>query len=132
MTPKSGSLSDGQDVTDEWNRFLQEEGEMPMAAEDTPEFEKKQTDVTDLWELYVRHERDRELNEIIRAENLNPEKTRSLMATSQANGYIETNGLAITNILPPMPLFGAGNKREEKKRSIIEKLEAWLRKYVGC
>ncbi|MEE0083391.1 MAG: hypothetical protein UE068_04135, partial [Paludibacteraceae bacterium] len=65
-------------------------------------------------------------------ENLKEKETRSLMETAKINGYIETNGLALTNILPPMPLFGAGNKREEKKRVVIEKLEEWLRRYSGC
>jgi hypothetical protein len=31
-----------------------------------------------------------------------------------------------------MPLFGAGNKREEKKRIVCKKLEQWLRRYSGC
>jgi hypothetical protein len=31
-----------------------------------------------------------------------------------------------------MPLFGANNKREEKKRTVIKKLETWLRKFSGC
>ena len=89
-------------------------------------------DVTEDWETFIREERERELNAIIAEENLDADKTRSLMVESEANGFIETNGMSLTNILPPMPLFGAGNKREEKKRIVVEKLDNWLRRFTGC
>lgn len=130
MTP---SVED-QDVKDKWYDFLKQVGKQTMLEESQFPYgkEKPKMDVTDLWEIYVQRERERELNAIIEEEKLNPEKTRSLMESAKANGYIETNGTSLTNILPPMPLFGAGNKREEKKRIVCEKLEQWLRRYSGC
>lgn len=130
MTPSS----DEQNVKEKWYDFLTQVGENTMLEEGQFPYgnKEKQTEVTDLWEIYVRRERERELSAIIEEENLKEKETRSLMETAKINGYIETNGLALTNILPPMPLFGAGNKREEKKRVVIEKLEEWLRRYSGC
>ena len=130
MTPSS----DEQNMKEKWYDFLTQVGENTMLEEGQFPYgnKEKQTEVTDLWEIYVRRERERELSAIIEEENLKEKETRSLMETAKINGYIETNGLALTNILPPMPLFGAGNKREEKKRVVIEKLEEWLRRYSGC
>ncbi len=130
MTPSSNE----QNVKEKWYDFLTQVGENTMLEEGPFPYgnKEKQTEVTDLWEIYVRRERERELSAIIEEENLKENETRSLMETAKINGYIETNGLALTNILPPMPLFGAGNKREEKKRVVIEKLEKWLRRYSGC
>nr|MCR5246227.1 type I restriction endonuclease subunit R [Paludibacteraceae bacterium] len=130
MTPSS----DEQNVKEKWYDFLTQVGENTMLEEGQFPYgnKEKQTEVTDLWEIYVRRERERELSAIIEEENLKEKETRSLIETAKINGYIETNGLALTNILPPMPLFGAGNKREEKKRVVIEKLEEWLRRYSGC
>lgn len=130
MTPSS----DEQNVKEKWYDFLTQVGENTMLEEGQFPYgnKEKQTEVTDLWEIYVQRERERELSAIIEEENLKEKETRSLMETAKINGYIETNGLALTNILPPMPLFGAGNKREEKKRVVIEKLEEWLRRYSGC
>ena len=130
MTPSS----DEQNVKEKWYDFLTQVGENTMLEEGQVPYgnKEKQTEMTDLWEIYVQRERERELSAIIEEENLKEKETRSLMETAKINGYIETNGLALTNILPPMPLFGAGNKREEKKRVVIEKLEEWLRRYSGC
>mgnify|MGYP003294933649 CR=1 FL=1 len=130
MTPSS----DEQNMKEKWYDFLTQVGENTMLEEGQFPYgnKEKQTEVTDLWEIYVQRERERELSAIIEEENLKEKETRSLMETAKINGYIETNGLALTNILPPMPLFGAGNKREEKKRVVIEKLEEWLRRYSGC
>ena len=90
------------------------------------------TDVTEDWEIFIQQERENELNSIIEEEQLNPEATRNFMASAEVNGFIETRGTSVTKILPPMPLFGANNKREEKKRTVIKKLETWLRKFSGC
>lgn len=136
MTPKAGSKFGDADETDDWSTFLQEEGRLLVAAEKPSVYgqpkEPQRHDVTKLWERFVRCERERELNAIIEEEKLDAEKTRTLMDASEANGYVETSGMSLTSILPPMPLFGAGNKREEKKRTVLEKLEGWLKRYMGC
>ncbi len=127
MTPSEGSFIDNN-----WQSY--EHGiDMPHVAE--PQFEYgKPKDIPTMWERFVRRERERELNSIIEEEKLKPEETRSLMETAESNGYVETNGLSFSKILPPMPLFGAGasGKRQEKIRVVTERLEGWLKRYGGC
>jgi hypothetical protein len=45
---------------------------------------------------------------------------------------VTTTGVAITKVLPPMPIFGnAAEKREIKKRTVIEKLTLFFNKYFS-
>ena len=88
--------------------------------------------VLDKWEAYVIEQRKQELEQIIADENLKSEETHRFMQQSFEDGYVTTNGLAVTNLLPPMPLFGAGaGKRAAKKKSVIEKLEAFFKKFFN-
>ena len=88
--------------------------------------------VLDKWEAYVIEQRKKELEQIIAEENLKSEETHRFMQQSFEDGYVTTNGLAVTNLLPPMPLFGAGaGKRAAKKKSVIEKLEAFFKKFFN-
>ncbi|MDO4497350.1 MAG: type I restriction endonuclease subunit R [Bacteroidales bacterium] len=89
-----------------------------------------ETDVFQDWDFYLKEQKEEELNAIITEENLKPEETREFMDRAFAEGYVEENGVEITKILPPMPLFGAGNKRAEKKRTVLDKLSAFLHKFL--
>ena len=44
-------------------------------------------------------------------------------------GEVETQGTAITECLPPMPLFGMGNQRGETKKRVLEKLLDYFDRY---
>ena len=83
----------------------------------------------------MREEKEKELNAIIEEENLKPEETRKFVKQAFADGYVTTTGVAITKVLPPMPLFGGGAKggsaREGKKRRVLERLTAFLGRYGG-
>ena len=46
------------------------------------------------------------------------------------DGAIRTTGTDIDKILPAMSRFGGGN-RQEKKKTVIEKLKAFFEKYFG-
>ena len=89
-------------------------------------------DIMDSWETYVAEQRRRELEQIISEENLNGEEAARFMQQAFEEGFVTTSGLAVTRMLPPMPIFGAGaQKRAEKKKNVIEKLEAFFRKYFN-
>lgn len=48
------------------------------------------------------------------------------------DGYVTTTGLAITKVLPPMPIFGGGTvNREAKKNTVVEKLQNFFSKFFG-
>ena len=88
--------------------------------------------ILDKWEEYIIEQRKQELEQIIADENLKGEETLHFMQQSFEDGFVTTSGLAVTKLLPPMPIFGAGaGKRAEKKKSVIEKLEAFFKKYFN-
>jgi type I restriction enzyme R subunit len=91
----------------------------------------EQEDVEDEWYQYVREEKEKELNAIIKEENLKPEETRKFVQQAFADGYVTTTGVAITTVLPPMPVFGGKGNREEKKNAVLEKLKAFFNRYEG-
>ena len=68
---------------------------------------------------------------IIEEENLKQDETRKFVENSFRDGELKTTGTAIDKILPPMPLFGATNSRQEKKETIVEKLSKFFEKYLG-
>ena len=90
------------------------------------------TNVLDKWEEYIIEQRKQELEQIIADEKLNSDEAINFMHQSFEDGYVTTTGLAVTKLLPPMPIFGAGaGKRAEKKKTVIEKLEAFFKKYFN-
>ena len=59
---------------------------------------------------------------------------RWALAVDQAfeDGYVTSTGLAITNVLPPMPLFGGGKaNREKKKETVLTKLTGFFNKFFN-
>lgn len=88
--------------------------------------------VLDQWEQYIMVQRKQELEQIIADENLKHDETVKFMQQSFDDEQVTVSGLGVTKLLPPMPIFGAGaGKRAEKKKSVIEKLEAFFHKYFN-
>uniref|UniRef100_UPI003FF0E381 type I restriction endonuclease subunit R, EcoR124 family n=1 Tax=Candidatus Cryptobacteroides bacterium TaxID=3085639 RepID=UPI003FF0E381 len=52
------------------------------------------------------------------------------MDNSFRDGQVRTTGTDIDKILPPMSRFGGGN-RPEKKKSVIDKIQAFFERYFG-
>ena len=88
------------------------------------------TDVDEAWEAYVKQRKQDDLNEIIASENLKADETDKFMANAFRDGAMRTTGTDIDKILPAMSRFGGGN-RQEKKKTVIEKLKAFFEKYFG-
>ena len=88
-------------------------------------------DIADEWNEYVDRQCEQELEDIIKEEKLNPEETRKFMDQAFDDGYVTTTGVAITKVLPPMPLFGSGINREVKKNAVLEKLQTFFSKFFG-
>lgn len=86
-------------------------------------------DVGEEWASFIMQEREKELAAIISDENLKEEKAREFINKSFKDGYVEASGMAITTVLPPMPIFGAGNKREQKKKTVIEKFKRFVDRF---
>lgn len=88
------------------------------------------TDVDRGWREYVQRRKAEDLNEIIESEHLKPEETEKFIESSFRDGQVRTTGTDIDKILPPMSRFGGGN-RQEKKRSVIEKIQSFFERYFG-
>ena len=87
-------------------------------------------DVVTEWNNYVSEQREKELNQIIKEERLNPEETRKFLDNTFRYGEVKTVGTDIGKIMPPMSRFGSGN-RTKKKQTIIEKIQRFFDKYFG-
>ena len=87
-------------------------------------------DVLAGWHGFVKDEREKELQEIIRTENLKEEETRRFLEDSFRNGEIKTSGTDIDKLMPPVSRFGGG-KRAEKKQTIIDKLKRFFERFFG-
>lgn len=88
------------------------------------------TDVDRSWREYIQRRKAEDLNEIIESEHLKPEETEKFIESSFRDGQVRTTGTDIDKILPPMSRFGGGN-RQEKKRSVIEKIQSFFERYFG-
>ena len=88
------------------------------------------TDVEQSWKDYVQQQKEEDLKELIESENLKPEETAKFIESSFRDGQVRTTGTDIDKILPPMSRFGGGN-RQEKKKTVIEKIQAFFERYFG-
>lgn len=88
-------------------------------------------EVHEEWDRYLAEEKKRQIGEIIEEENLKPKETNAFIERCFKDGYVEENGTAVTQILPPMPLFGAGKKRQETKLRVIEKIKNFFDRFTN-
>ena len=98
----------------------------------TPEHSEGEGDIDKEWSDYIAKEREAELSSIIKDERLKPEETKKFIDQAFEDGYVTSTGLAITNVLPPMPLFGGGKaNREKKKETVLTKLTGFFNKFFN-
>ena len=92
---------------------------------------KGDMDIVEEWDEHVEKEKAKEIDMIIKEENLKPEETYRFVNDCFDMGYLQTVGVAITKILPPMPIFGKGNLRKEKKQKVIDRLTEFFNRYLN-
>ncbi len=86
-------------------------------------------DVGDEWEQYIEEEKKKQLDVIIKEENLKPQETTNFMKRAFADGYLTETGTGIAKILPPSNPFLPGSG--EKKQTVIDKLKTYLNKFLN-
>ena len=82
------------------------------------------------WHDFIAVEREKELADIIRSENLKEAETRRYVENAFRDGEIKTTGTDIDSIMPPVSRFGGGN-RAKKKQGIIDKLRRFFERFFG-
>ena len=75
-------------------------------------------------------QRERELVQIIKDENLKEEETRKYIENAFRDGEIKTTGTDIDKLMPPVSRFGGGN-RAKKKQGVIDKLKCFFERFLG-
>lgn len=88
------------------------------------------TEVDEAWRSYIHKRKDDELDQIIREENLREESTRRFVDGAFRDGVQKTTGTDIDRIMPPMSRFG-GDRRSERKATIIERLLLFFERFFG-
>jgi type I restriction enzyme R subunit len=88
-------------------------------------------DVDSSWRDFIEAQKEIELEAIILAENLKPTETREFVAQAFRDGSVRSAGTAITAILPPVSKFSPGGEHSSKKQTVIEKLAAFLDRFLG-
>ena len=90
-----------------------------------------ETDIQEEFYKYVRKEKEKDLIEIIKEENLKEEETNNFIKSCFEYGEIITSGTDIDKILPPISRFSKHGNKIEKKQIVIEKLQCFFEKYSG-
>lgn len=83
------------------------------------------------WRAYVAAQREKELAEIIGAENLKPEETAKFVEAAFRDGALRTSGTAITKVLPPVSRFSKEKNHSAKKQRVIQLLAEFFERFFG-
>ena len=86
-------------------------------------------DVDAKWEAYIEQEKKEQLDAIISEERLKPQETEEFMRRAFHDGYVTETGTGIAKILPPSNPFLP--ESGEKKQTVIERLKAYLTKFLN-
>ncbi|NMB33123.1 MAG: type I restriction endonuclease subunit R [Clostridium sp.] len=88
------------------------------------------TEVDGEWKIFLNENKEKDINELIKEENLKEEETKRFIDNAFRDGLIKTTGTNIDRIMPPVSRF-ASNSRTVKKQTIIDKLLGFFEKYFG-
>lgn len=81
------------------------------------------------WHEFVESKKIEELEEIIKNENLNKEKTYKFIQDSFRSGAVETIGSGLAETLPSISRFSKSGERTKKRETVIEKLNKFFEKF---
>lgn len=89
------------------------------------------SDIDKDWTAYVNAAKKSELNKIIQEENLNKTEAYAFVNSAFHDGYVTNTGIAITKVIPPVPMFTKDNKRSELIQRVLDKITAFFEKFRG-
>ena len=87
--------------------------------------------VESAWQQFIAAKREQELERIIDEEGLDRTETKRFVANAFRDGAIPSTGTSITKVLPPVSRFGELATHSTKKRTVLERLGAYLERFLG-
>ncbi|MDI3544642.1 MAG: type restriction enzyme subunit [Bacteroidota bacterium] len=81
------------------------------------------------WQTFVETKKKEELDRIIEEESLNKEETYRFIDNAFRDGFIQTTGTAIGEVLPPVSRFTPTGERTKKRETVLEKLTAYFKTF---
>jgi type I restriction enzyme R subunit len=88
-------------------------------------------EIDEEWVEFVTARRAAELDRIIADEGLRPDETRDFMERAFRDGAIQSTGVAITKVLPPVSRFAPDGGHDAKKRRVLETLGEYFERFFG-
>jgi type I restriction enzyme R subunit len=85
--------------------------------------------ISEDWEKFIDKNRQIELDEIIATEKLDKEKTYTFMQNAFRDGYVQTTGTSLANLLPAVSRFSPTRERSQIKENVIEKLKLYFNRF---
>lgn len=82
------------------------------------------------WDKYIKEKKVEELDKIIEEDNLNAKETYQYIDNAFREGGIQTSGMVMNKILPPMSRFSKNSMLSQKRASVLEKLSAYYNRFV--
>jgi len=83
------------------------------------------------WEAYIKDNKEKDIEKLIKEENLKADKAKIFIENSFRDGFVKTIGTDITDIMPRIKRFQANNERQIKKQNVIDKILALFERYFG-
>ena len=87
------------------------------------------SDVEGDWRKFIAEQKQVELHEIIREENLNPRETEEFIDKAFLDGELKTVGTAVIKLLPAKNMFSPSYEHSIQKSLVVEKLKAFFERF---
>ena len=81
------------------------------------------------WRTFTEQNKAKDLDSIIKEENLKPEQTKKYIANAFRYGELKQTGMDFAEILPPISMFDKKNTKSKKKSVVMAKLKVFFEKY---
>jgi len=81
------------------------------------------------WIMYINQKKFEELDDIIAEENLNKDEAYKYIDSAFKEGGIQTTGMAVTKILPPISRFSKDSELPKKRETVLDKLNMYYEKF---
>lgn len=87
------------------------------------------SDIDEDWKAYIQKQKQEELENIIKEENLKAEETKTFVNNAFQNGEVIAVGNDFSKILPPISRFSPDGNRTKKKETVLSKIRNFFERF---